>query len=65
MFNNLTEPKTLPELVSLLHMHRNILFSIVKNFVQNGFITLFKTIKPAKKFYHLTGKREQVREKLT
>jgi predicted transcriptional regulator len=65
VLDNLIEPKTLPDLVRLLNTHRNIVFSIIKNLIQNGFVTLFKTIKPARKFYQLTGKGEQVREKLT
>jgi DNA-binding PadR family transcriptional regulator len=32
--------------------------------MKNGFVTLFKTIKPARKFYQLTRKGEAVREKL-
>jgi predicted transcriptional regulator len=64
ILNNLIEPKTLPELVKLLKTHRNIVFSIIKHLVQKGSITLFKTIKPARKFYQLTKKGEEVREKL-
>ncbi len=64
VLDNLIEPKTLPELVKLLHTHRNIVTSITKHLIQSGFVTLFKTIKPARKFYQLTKKGEQVREKV-
>jgi len=64
VLNDLIEPKTLPELVKLLKTHRNVVISIIKHLLQNGFVTLFKTIKPARKFYQLTRKGEAVREKL-
>ncbi len=64
ILDDLIEPKTLPELVKLLHIHRNIVTSITKHLIQSGFVTLFKTIKPARKFYQLTKKGEDVREKL-
>lgn len=64
ILDDLIEPKTLPELVKLLHTHRNIVTSITKHLIQSGFVTLFKTIKPARKFYQLTKKGEDVREKL-
>lgn len=64
VLDNLIEPKTLFDLVKLLKVHRNIVSSITKHLVQNGFITLFKTLKPARKFYQLTKKGEAVREKL-
>ena len=46
VLDNLIEPKTLPDLVKLLRVHRNIVSSITKHLIQNGFITFFKTIKP-------------------
>jgi len=64
VLDNLIEPKTLPELVRLLSTHRNVVVSIIKHLIQNGFVTFFRTIKPARKFYQLTGKGEAVREKL-
>ena len=64
VLNDLIEPKTLQELVKLLRTHRNVVMSIIKHLIQNGFITFFKTIKPARKFYQLTRKGEAVREKL-
>jgi DNA-binding MarR family transcriptional regulator len=64
VLDNLIEPKTLPELVKVLKVHRNLLSSIIKNLIQNGFISIFKTIKPARKFFQLTKKGEAVREKL-
>jgi len=64
VLDNLIEPKTLLEMVKLLKMHRSLLTSIVKHLAQNGFITFFKSIKPARKFYQLTNKGEAVREKL-
>jgi len=64
VLDNLLEPKTLSDLVRLLRVHRNIVSSITKHLLQNGFITLFKTIKPARKFYQLTKKGEAVRDKL-
>lgn len=64
VLDNLIEPKTLPELVKLLRTHRNVVVSVIKHLVQNGFVTIFKNIKPARKFYQLTKKGEDVREKL-
>jgi len=64
VLNNLIEPKTLSELLRLLKVHRNVVVSIIKHFMQKGFVTIFKTIKPARKFYQLTKKGESVREKL-
>jgi predicted transcriptional regulator len=64
VLNNLIEPKTLPELVKLLKTHRNVVASITRHLIQNGFIAIFKTLKPARKFYQLTKKGEAVREKL-
>ena len=64
VLDNLIEPKTLPDLVRLLKVHRNIVISITKHLLQHGFITLFKTIKPSRKFYQLTKKGEAIREKL-
>ncbi len=64
VLDNLIEPRTLPDLVKLLKTHRNVVVSITKHLIQNGFITLFKTIKPARKFYQLTKKGEAVREKI-
>ena len=64
VLDNLIEPKTLLDLIKLLKVHRNIVSSITKHLIQNGFITFFKTIKPARKFYQLTRKGEAVREKL-
>ena len=61
---NLLEPKTLPELVKLLKTHRNVVSSIIRHLVQNGFVTYFKTLRPARKFFRLTKKGESVREKL-
>jgi predicted transcriptional regulator len=61
---NLVEPKTLPELVKLIKAHRNVVVSITKHLIQNGFVTLLKTIKPARKFYQLTKRGEAVQEKL-
>lgn len=64
VLNNLIEPKTLPELIRLLKTHRNIVTSIIKHLVHTGFVSLFKTIRPARKFYQLTKQGEAVREKL-
>ena len=64
VLNDLIEPKTLPELVKLLKTHRNVVMSIIKHLLHNGFVTLFKTIKPARKFYQLTKRGEAIREKL-
>lgn len=64
ILDNLIEPKTLIDLVKLLKLHRNIISSVTKHLVQHGFITLFKTMKPARKFYQLTKKGEDIREKL-
>ena len=64
VLDNLIEPKTLPDLTKMLRLHKNLVFSIIKSLMKNGFITLFKTLRPARKFYQLTKKGEQVREKL-
>jgi len=64
VLDNLVEPKTLPDLVRLLKVHRNIVTAAVKHLLQHGFVTVFRTIKPARKFYQLTKKGEAVREKL-
>jgi len=64
ILDSLIEPKTLIDLVKLLKLHRNVVSSVTKHLVRHGFITLFKTIKPARKFYQLTNKGEQVRENL-
>lgn len=64
VLNNLIEPKTLPDIAKVLRLHRNLVFSIIKSLMKNGFITLFKTLRPARKFYQLTKKGEDVREKL-
>jgi len=64
VLDNLVEPKTFPELVKLLKAHRNIASHIIKHLLRCGFVTLFKTIKPARKFYQLTKKGESVREKI-
>ncbi len=64
VLDNLIEPKTLPDLTKMLRLHRNLVFSIIKSLLKNGFITLFKTLRPARKFYQLTKKGEDVREKL-
>lgn len=64
VLDNLIEPKTLPELIRLLNTHRNVITSILKHLAQNGIVTLFKTIRPARKFYQLTQKGEAIRGKL-
>lgn len=64
VLDNLLEPKTLLELVKLLKTHRNVVSSIIKHLIQNGFVTYFKTLKPARKFFQLTKKGESVREKM-
>lgn len=64
VLDNLIQPKTLLDLVKLLKVHRGIVSSITKHLVRAGFVTLFKTVKPARKFYQLTNKGEEVREKL-
>ena len=64
VLDNLIEPKTLPDLTKMLRLHRNLVFSIIKSLMKNGFITLFKTLRPARKFYQLTQKGEAIREKL-
>ena len=64
VLNDLIEPKTMPELVKLVKTHRNVVVSIIKHLIKDGFVTIFKTIKPARKFCQLTKKGEAVREKL-
>jgi DNA-binding MarR family transcriptional regulator len=64
VLDNLVEPKSLMDLVKLLKVHRGIVSSIAKHLAQAGFVTLFRTIRPARKFYQLTSEGEAVREKL-
>jgi DNA-binding PadR family transcriptional regulator len=64
ILDNLLEPKTILDLVKLLKLHRSIVGSVTKHLMKNGFVTVFKTLRPARKFYQLTKKGEAVREKL-
>lgn len=64
ILDNLIEPRTLRDLVGLLKVHRSIVYSALKHLVQNGFVAIFRTIRPARKFYRLTKKGEEVREKM-
>lgn len=64
ILDNLLEPKTILDLVKLLRLHRNVVVSVTKHLIKNGFVTVFKTLRPARKFYQLTKKGEAVREKL-
>ncbi len=64
VLDGLIEPKTFPELVRHLKVHHAVAVAVVKHLVQDGFITILKTIKPTKKIYRLTNKGEVVREKL-
>lgn len=64
ILDNLIEPKTLPELIKLMKMHRSIIACVIKSLTIHGFVTIFKTVKPARKFYQLTKKGEEVRERL-
>ena len=64
VLDNLVEPKTLRDLVGLLKVHRSIVYSALKHLAQAGFVTLFRTIRPARKFYQLTREGEAVRERL-
>ena len=64
VLDNLVEPKSLVDLVKLLKVHRGIVGSVIKHLARCGFVAVFKTIKPARKFYQVTKKGEAVREKL-
>ena len=64
VLDNLIEPKTLLELLKHLRAHHNVAISIFKHLIQHGFVTLLKTINPARKIYRLTSKGEAVREKI-
>jgi predicted transcriptional regulator len=64
ILDNLMEPKSVLDLVKLLKVHRGVVASVTKHLVRSGFVTLFKTVKPARKFYQLTRKGEAVKEKL-
>jgi len=64
VLDNLIEPKTVLDLVKLLKLHRSVIASITKHLARAGFVALFKTIRPARKFYQLTEKGEAVREKI-
>jgi DNA-binding PadR family transcriptional regulator len=64
VLDNLIEPKTLKDLVRLMKVHRTIIYSALKHLVQSGFVAIFRTIRPARKFYQLTKKGEEVREKM-
>ena len=63
VLDNHIEPKTLSELLKHLRAHHNVTISILKHLIQHGFVTLLKTINPARKIYRLTSKGEAVREK--
>ena len=64
VLDNLIEPRTLKDLVKLLKVPRSIVYAALKHLVQNGFVSIFRTVRPARKFYRLTGKGEEVREKM-
>lgn len=64
ILNHLIEPKTLPSLAKILKIHRSILSAILKHLIKHGYLTIFKTLRPAKKMYRLTAKGEDIREKL-
>lgn len=64
LLENLIEPRTFQELVKLIHAHRAIVSAMLKQLLKSGFVTIFKTLKPARKFYQLTSKGEQIRLKL-
>ena len=64
IMDNLVEPKTLIDLVKLLKVHRSMVSYFLKSLMMSGFVTIFKTTKPARKFYQLTKKGEEVREKI-
>jgi DNA-binding PadR family transcriptional regulator len=64
VLENLLEPKTVLDLVKLLKLHRSVVGSVTKHLMRSGFVTVFKTLRPARKFYQLTKKGEAVRDKL-
>lgn len=64
VLENLLEPRTLFDLVKLLKLHRSVVGSVTRHLMKSGFVTVFKTLRPARKFYQLTRKGEAVRDKL-
>lgn len=60
----LVQPKTLPDVCRALNAHRNVVSAVLKSLVKEGFVSLFKSLRPARKFYTLTKKGEDVRQKL-
>lgn len=64
ILDSLVAPKTLTDLCKVLRVHHNMISAILKSLVTNGFVTLFKSIRPARKFYQLTKQGEAVREKI-
>jgi DNA-binding HxlR family transcriptional regulator len=57
-------PRTFPELLRHLKIHHRLGISILKELIQHGFVTLFRSMNPTRKIYRLTPKGEVVREKL-
>src|SRR4030042_4196503 len=51
ILDSLITPKTLTDLCRVLKVHHNMISVILKSLIKNGFLTLFKNIKPARKFY--------------
>jgi DNA-binding MarR family transcriptional regulator len=64
VLENLSEPKNISELAQVLKTHHSVLKHLLKEMVTHGLIGLFKSLKPARKFYQLTSKGEEVREKI-
>jgi len=64
ILESLVEPRTLQELTKMLKAHRAILSTTIQQLIRHGFITIFKSLKPAKKFYQLTDKGEAVSKEI-
>ncbi len=64
VLNDLIEPKTFSEVLKHLKVHHKVAVAVMKHLIQNGFVTLLKSINPTRKIYRLTRKGEEIREKL-
>jgi len=64
ILDNLVAPKTISELMRHLRTHRNVILSVLRQLIQVGFLTLFKTGNQSRKVYRLTRRGEDIREKL-
>ncbi len=60
----LVEPRTFSELLRHLRLHHKLGISILKELIQHGFVTLFRSMNQTRKIYRLTEKGRVIREKI-